>query len=159
MTTQTYEVETRTLEEEQTAVVFATVTPDAISACLGHAFEATARYLAKWGAGPVGMPFARYHRLDDGRIEVEAGFAAITPVAGEADVEPSDLPAGPAAVTMHVGPYDAIGSAYDALGSWIEAHGGVATGDPYERYLTDPNENPDPTTWRTEVVAPYRPAS
>jgi effector-binding domain-containing protein len=159
MTTQTYEIEARTLAEEQTAVVFATLTADELPAWLGRAFADVARYLTKWGAGPAGPPFARYHRLDDGRLEVEAGFPAITPVAGEGEVEPSDLPAGPAAVTVHVGPYDAMAPAYDALAAWIEGQGGTANGEPFERYLSDPEASPDPATWRAEIVAPYRPAS
>jgi effector-binding domain-containing protein len=157
MTTQAYEIEVRTLDEEQTAVVFGTVTTEELPGWLGRAFADVARYLTKWGAGPAGPPFARFHRLDEERFDAEAGFPAITPVAGEGDVEPSDLPAGPAAVTTHVGPYDAMEPAYDALRAWIEAQGATPAGDPFERYLTDPDENPDPSTWRTEVVAPYHP--
>jgi effector-binding domain-containing protein len=156
MVTQTYHVETRTFDERQTAVVLATLAAQEIGPWLGGAFEAVARYLSKWGAGPVGPPFARYHRTPDGRFEVEAGFVAITPVAGEGDVEPSDLAAGPAAVTVHVGGYGDVAAAYDALGRFVAEQGGVPDGDPYEVYLSDPRAEPDPASWRTEVVQPYR---
>ena len=43
-----------------------------------------------------------------------------------------------------------------ALVSWIDAQGGTSAGDAWEVYLTDAEEQPDPATWRTEIVQPYR---
>jgi AraC family transcriptional regulator len=31
-----------------------------------------------------------------------------------------------------------------------------AAGAPWETYLTDPGERPDPATWETEIVQPVR---
>jgi len=152
-----YEIETRTLTEQDTAVEYATLPIDEIGAWLAKAFSEVARYLGRKGAGPAGMPSARYSRRDDGRFDVEAGFPASTPTNGEGDVEPSDLPAGPAAVTVHVGPYGEIQPAYAALQAWILERGGVPEGHPSEVYFDDPNLDHDPTTWRTEVIQPYRP--
>ena len=149
-------IETRTLTEQETAVECATCSVEEISPFVGKAFGEVAAYLARKGAGPAGMPFARYHRLDDGRFEVEAGFPATTPTSGEGDVEPSELPAGTAAVLTYTGPYDAMEPAYAEVVAWIRDHGGEPAGDPWEVYLTDPEEHPDPATWRTEIVMPYR---
>ena len=152
----TYEIEARELVEQETAVEYATLPIADIGPWLGQAFKEVATYLERKGAGPVGGPFARYHPTTDDRFEVEAGFPASTPTGGEGEVEPSDLPGGPAAVTVHVGPYDAMEPAYTALRAWVREQGGEPEGDPWEVYLTDPGINPDPATWRTEVVQPYR---
>lgn len=154
-----YSIETRTLAELDTAVEYATLSPAETGPWLQKAFGEVATYLERKGAGPDGMPFARYHRTTDGRFEVEAGFPASTPTSGEGDVEPSDLPAGPAAVVVHIGPYEAMESAYTALDDWIQAHGYERRGDAWEVYFTDPNVDRDPSTWRTEVVQPYRPTA
>ncbi len=143
----TYEIETRTVDDVQTAAVFDTVAVADLPAFFATAFAEVAAYLTRWGAGPAGAPYARCHLLREGWFEIEAGFPAITPVAGEGRVEPSQLPAGTVAVTTHVGPYDTVGSAYEALFAWIAEHGGQSTGDPWEVYVA---EN------RTEVCAPYR---
>jgi effector-binding domain-containing protein len=66
------------------------------------------------------------------------------------------LPAGPVAVTVHIGPYDAMEPAYAALASWVSGRGGQLAGDPWEVYFSDPEQRPDPSTWRTEIVQPYR---
>jgi effector-binding domain-containing protein len=152
----TYEIESRTLAEQDTAVEYTTLAVTEIGPWLGKALGEVASYLARKGAGPAGMPFARYHPTSDNRFEVEAGFPASTPTAGEGEVEPSDLPGGLAAVTVHVGPYDAMEPAYAALRTWVQTHGGEPVGDAWEVYLTDPSAEPDSSTWRTEVVQPYK---
>ncbi len=152
----TYEIETRTLIEQETAVECATVRVADIGPWLAKAFNEVASYLGRKGAGPAGMPFARYHHTSDDRFEVEAGFPASTPTNGEGEIEPSELPGGLAAVTVHVGPYDAMEPAYAALRTWVHAHGGEPVGDAWEVYFSDPDTDPDPSTWRTEIFQPYR---
>jgi effector-binding domain-containing protein len=153
----TYEIQTRAVDEVQTAAVFDTVAVADMPAFFGTAYGEVAAYLTRWGAGPAGMPYARYHMLREGFFEVEAGFPAITPVAGEGRVEPSQLPAATVAVTTHVGPYDQIGPAYEALTKWIADHDGEPAGDPWEVYFSGPDV--DPAEIRTDVFAPYRPSS
>ena len=152
-----YEIRACTLTEQDTAVEYATLSISEIGPWLQKTFAEVATYLERKGASADGMPFARYHRRSDGRFDVEAGFSASTPTNGEGDVEPSDLPAGPAATTVHIGPYDTIEPAYTALRDWILERGGVPEGNAWEVYFSDPNLDHDSTTWRTEVIQPYRP--
>jgi effector-binding domain-containing protein len=145
----TYAITTRDIEEEeQTAAMFATLIEPQLEAWLQTTYVTVAAYLRRFGVGPVGRPYARYHRNDDGTFEVEAGYAATTPVPGEKDVEPSEFAAGPVATTIHVGPHAQISAAYAAIAEWLTAQGATAVGDPWEVYLGDA---------RTEVVQPYAP--
>ena len=66
------------------------------------------------------------------------------------------LPGGSVASTVHVGPYDAMVPGYQAVLSWIAAHDGEVVGDAWEVYLSHPIVEPDPATWRTEIVQPFR---
>lgn len=79
-----------------------------------------------------------------------------TAVTGEGDVKSGALPGGPTAVAMHAGPYDQLSETYAALERWIEANGLRTAGAPWESYITDPAEHPDPGDWRTEVYWPVR---
>src|SRR6476661_8710661 len=45
-------------------------------------------------------------------------------VPGQRVARPSTLPGGPAAMTTHVGPYEAMEPAYAALASWVDDQGG-----------------------------------
>jgi effector-binding domain-containing protein len=151
-----YEIDARELAEQPTAVSTTTLTVNEIGPWLGTVYSAVAEVLARAHAGPAGPPFARYRMLGDARFDVEAGFPALQTIVAEGDVTPSTLPSGPAAHTVHVGPYDAMEPAYAALDAWIREHGFEPNGAPREVYLSDPSTEPDPATWRTEVYAPYR---
>jgi effector-binding domain-containing protein len=150
-----YDVHAEARNAQMTAVARATLTVAEVGPWLGKTFAAIAALLAERQAGPAGPPFARYHMLGEGRFEVEAGFPADRQIEGNGDVQPSELPGGQAAVTVHVGPYDQMEPAYQALASWVSEHGGELAGDAWEVYFSDPSMEPDPATWRTEIVQPY----
>ncbi|HEX5995953.1 MAG TPA: GyrI-like domain-containing protein [Jiangellales bacterium] len=153
----TQEVTSRQLTETYTAVVRGEMPVDELPAWLAGVFPTVANYLRETGVIAIGPPFARFAFL--GRVAaVEAGFPVPTEITGDGLVEPSTLPGGPAAVTMHVGSYQDLDKVYLAVRSWVSQHGYVTTGPHWEVYLTDPTVEPDPTCWRTDVVLPYRPA-
>jgi effector-binding domain-containing protein len=146
-------------DPQPTAVVRATVTITDVGAWIGQAFDAAAGACAAQGVEMAGMPFGRFHAEGGGRFEAEAGFPVVSPIEAAGEVVPSQLPGGPVVVTVHVGPYDQVEPAYLAAATWVAEQGGTLDGDAWEVYLSDPDAEPDPATWRTEVVQPYQPAS
>jgi effector-binding domain-containing protein len=64
------------------------------------------------------------------------------------------LPGGSTATTIQSGPYETLTEAYAALEKWIERNGLRPAGPPWEDYITDPAESPDPKDWKTEVCWP-----
>ena len=58
-------------------------------------------------------------------------------------------------MTGHTGPYGRMEPAYEAINTWLMEHGVEVEGPAWEVYHTDANEQPDPATWRTEIVQPY----
>lgn len=146
------------LDERPAAVMRTTIEVEAIPAFLEHAFAATAEHIESQGADFAGPPFARYTPVDadKGVFIVEAGFPSTREVTGHGAVESSTLPGGEAVVTTHVGPYEAMQPVYEAIGEWIIHHGAVAVGPAWEVYYADPDLEPDPQTWRTDVVQPFR---
>jgi AraC family transcriptional regulator len=115
-------------------------------------------YAQKNGIALTGLPFTRYVDVGPGLLTIEPGMR-IAP-AGEdlksidPEIVSDTLPAGPAATTTHIGPYEKLSDAYAAIQQWIEAEGFVAAGAPWESYVTDPAEYPDPKDWKTEVFWP-----
>jgi effector-binding domain-containing protein len=153
-----YQVSSRVFPEQPTLVMFAKVTVSEIPQFLGKAYGAVTSQVTRSGLTFVGPPFARCRALDDeySEFEIEAGFPVDRQAHAAGEVEPSTLPAGLAAVVTHIGSYDQMMPAYEAIASWIAEHNGVVDGAPWEIYYTDPNEQPDPATWRTEIVQPYK---
>jgi AraC family transcriptional regulator len=81
---------------------------------------------------------------------------ARTPTSIEVDVVEDTLPGGPAATTVHAGSYETLSDAYGAVEAWMQSHGLPSAGAPWESYITDPTEHPDPRDWKTEVCWPVR---
>jgi AraC family transcriptional regulator len=87
--------------------------------------------------------------VDEKGVDMEVAV----PVAGAVEEEwPEgihviELPAGPAAMTLHVGPYEECGAAYEAIDLWMHEHGREPKGPCWEVYLTDPADQPDPREW------------
>lgn len=152
----THNIETRSLVETPTAAVFATMAVEELGIWIPQALEQVAMYLGRLGLGPVGMPYVRYHPSEPGTFEVEAGFPATGPCPESDGVRPSALPGGPAACLLYTGPYESMGNAYEALSGWLAAEGKEPDGDMWEVYLSDPDQEPDPTRWQTEIYQPYR---
>jgi effector-binding domain-containing protein len=136
------------------ASIRTTARSDQLGEILGQLFGEVSGYLGALGVQPSGPPFARYHSWGEDEFDMEAGFPVPAPVAGTARVQASELPGGPLVSTWHVGPYDTIEGAYEALEAWAEAHERELAEGPWEVYWTDPNEVPNPAEWKTKVVWP-----
>jgi AraC family transcriptional regulator len=121
-----------------------------MGACFGKAFP----YAMQSGVPLAGRPFTRYLSTGPGLFTIESGcvLAAATPGAGE--VEAATLPGGPAAVAMHGGAYDTLSETYAEMERWMEKNGMRPGAAPWESYITDPAEHPDPANWRTEIYWP-----
>jgi AraC family transcriptional regulator len=113
------------------------------------------------GIAFTGYPITRYLETSMGLVTLETGMRVTAhgddwPAGGggEGDVLAETLPGGPAAVTIHAGPYDQLPAAYAELEEWIATNGFRPIGAPWEAYLNDPADHPDPQDWKTEVCWP-----
>jgi AraC family transcriptional regulator len=105
----------------------------------------------------AGFPLARYVSTGPGLWTVEAAVPLAAPATGEGEMQSGVLPAGPLALGVHGGPYDQLTDTHAAIERWIEANSYRAAGAPWEWYVTDPGEHPNPADWRTEVYWPLQP--
>jgi AraC family transcriptional regulator len=102
----------------------------------------------------AGFPLARYVSTGPGLWTVEAAIPLAAPATSEGEMEAGLLPAGPVALGIHAGPYDQLPETHVAMERWIEGNGYKTGGPPWEWYVTDPGEHPNPADWRTEVYWP-----
>jgi AraC family transcriptional regulator len=113
------------------------------------------------GIALTGPPLARYPEASLGFVTIEPGMPVATaPDAASLATEPGlihdTLPGGLVAFTTHEGPYDKLHDAYAAIETWIASEGLTPAGAPWESYVTDPGDYPDPKDWRTEVFWPVK---
>jgi effector-binding domain-containing protein len=105
-----------------------------------------------------GPPFLLMHHSLDAETggDVEICAPVPEPFLAENGVHGREIEATTAVTTVHRGPYDAIGPAYQTLTGWAREHEREIVGPPREVYLTDPQETPDPADYLTEVQLPIR---
>jgi effector-binding domain-containing protein len=120
-------------------------------------------WLRQHGIAPGGAPFFRYNVIDmERQLEIEFGVPTNEGVAGDGRVRPGRLPAGRYASLLHRGHYDELYDANAVLIGWAKERAirfdvektdaGDKFGCRLEIYRTDPQEEPDPTKWETEVA-------
>lgn len=140
--------------EQPTAGIREKVLMTELTEFFGRAFQETMAALAAQGVQPAGPPFGKYYGTPSDVVDVEAGFpvsAAITPAG---DVVPGSLPAGKVVETVHVGPYDTMDTSYAAVQRFMAEKGLTPGRVMWESYLSDPEAEPDPATWRTQICWP-----
>ncbi len=151
-----YTVDIITLEEQPTLTIRFKVAPAQVAAKLAEVLPAVGMYTAEAGIQPSGQPFSRYHEVDADMLDIEAGMPVSGPATGKGEIQARTLPGGRIAMTWHVGPYDQLGSAHEALTQWVTDNNHTPAGAPWEVYVTDPGEEPDPGKWRTQVFLPLK---
>lgn len=106
------------------------------------------------GAKAMGVPFARVHSNEDGLVDLEAGIAVQQPIEEKGRVKNSELPGGKCVTCWHVGPYDKLAGARQALLEHLETEKLKARGGAWMVFWTDPGMVPDPAKWKTQLFVP-----
>jgi effector-binding domain-containing protein len=92
-------------------------------------------------------------------VDVEAGVPIAEAIPTTNRIKVYELPAmEQAACTIHKGPYENIGEAYNALMAWIQENGYQIIGNDRELYLTSPADTQNPNEYVTEIQFPVEKA-
>ena len=160
--TMEYTISRRELGAQPVLVVRRRVRRAEIAATIGAELPKVFLHAQQRGIAIAGYPITRYLETSLGMVTLETGMRVTahdgewTAAGGEGDVLAETLPGGPAAVTVHSGPYDQLPAAYAAVEQWIAVNGFHPASAPWEVYLNDPADHPHPQDWKTEVCWPLR---
>ena len=110
--------------------------------------------LAAQGIAPAGPVFTHHRRRPTDTFDFELSVPVSGPVVAAGRVQPGEWPAMRVARTVHHGPYEGLPEAWGEFMAWIDANSHTLASDLWECYLTNPDSNPDPATWQTELNQP-----
>jgi effector-binding domain-containing protein len=99
-------------------------------------------FVKKNGIKTDGQNVAVYRGAPDG-VAIEAGPRLLERIEGA-----TAMPSGLAAMVIHMGPYELLGRAHDAIVQWCAANGRVLEGTNWEVYG---HHEEDPARRRTDV--------
>jgi len=129
---------------------------DMVSAKLGEWYGAIMAHCGENGITPAGQPFAMYHSWDGSATRMTAGIPLSEATEGKDQIESGTMYAGSALKVTYVGPYEGTESAHMSINTYIEENGKEFAGAPWEVYVSDPGNEPDPNNYITEIYYPIK---
>jgi effector-binding domain-containing protein len=155
----TYEFATHQIPTTGIISIRDQIVPDAFPAFLGGAFPELFEFVGRHGIATLGHPFVMYHAFGPDVIDAEVCVPVAAPGPTTDRIQARTLPATEVVRTLHIGPYEELGSAYAALTEWVSDHGFVSGAPVRERYLTGVTDDVPPSAYRTELDMPIEPAA
>ncbi|MEQ1843709.1 MAG: GyrI-like domain-containing protein [Verrucomicrobiales bacterium] len=137
-----------------TAFIHVTVSWEGIREVMGPGIAELLAEVSAQGIAPTGPVFTHHRRRPTDTFDFEISIPVSAPITATGRVQPGTWPAMKVARTSYRGPYEGLGEAWPEFMEWIEANGHTQAPDLYECYVTGPESNPDPSTWRTELTRP-----
>jgi effector-binding domain-containing protein len=140
-----YQVHVCPVESQLTAVVCFRATCDELATVIPRACGEVWEFMRSSGLPRPGSHLALYL---DGEMNIECGAEVHQPFTGNGRVICSATPAGLVATAAHLGPYDRLKEAHEAVLRWCADRGYELAGPSWEVYghWTD-----DPAQLRTDI--------
>ena len=136
------------------------VTMQGLPGVVDHDIPELFGWLASRSVAPAGPPFIRYLHVEmDAELRIELGVPVDVEPRVDGRIRSGTLQAGRYLTLLHVGPYAGLVQANAELQRWAQERGirwqiddASAWGGRVERYLSDPSQERDPSTWKTELA-------
>ena len=141
-------------DTQPTAVIHLTIPRAEIQDLMGPAISEVMAAVAAQGMAPAGPVFSHHLRMDPAMFDFEVGVPVRVPISAMGRVSPSQLPAATVARVVYRGTYDGLGPAWAEFSAWLADEGHATAPDLWESYVSGPEWNKDPATWRTELNRP-----
>jgi effector-binding domain-containing protein len=140
-----------------------TVTMKGMATVMPENMPKLVHWLDAHNVKPTGPEFIRYLKVDmEKGLEIEIGLPVAKSVAGDRMVKPGVLPAGRYVSLTHFGHYSGLVAPNAQLQEWAKTKGltwkmnktksGEEWAGRVEFYKTDPDKQPDPGKWETEIL-------
>lgn len=121
--------------------------PQAFAKHLPAAWQA----LTEAGVTELGPPSSLYHEMDDAICDLTIGIELGPGAEAPDGLDVSEVPPGPEAKLDFYGPYERIREGFGELVQWCQENGRTPASRARERYITDPQSEPDSSKWLTEL--------
>jgi effector-binding domain-containing protein len=141
-------------ERQIAAVIHITVPRDQIQTVMEPAIKEVLAAISDQELTLAGPLFAYHLTTSPESFDFQVGFPVSEAVKPVGRVKAGALPATRVARTVYQGPYEGLFGAWKEFGQWIKTQDLERGGTLWERYVTGPETDLDPSTWRTELNVP-----
>lgn len=112
--------------------------------------------LSRQGIAPTGPVFDHHFTAPDTHFDFEIGVPTSELVTPVGRMIASDRPAFRAVRAVLTGGYDQLPEAWPQFMKWIADHGIEPADDFWQVFAKGPESDPDPASWRTELIRAVR---
>ncbi|NLJ07879.1 MAG: hypothetical protein GX437_09440 [Sphingobacteriales bacterium] len=134
--------------------------PSEIHAFMAESYQAIMTFIQKNNIQCTGPLASFYFSYDENMKTMEAMPAVPVPLETNVrlpdGMQYHDIAPGNSVMVIHIGAYEGLASAWNALEKYIKDKNLEVNGAPFEVYLTDPNVDKDTAHWQTQVVFPIK---
>lgn len=146
--------ELRPRPESQYIAINATLPESEISEALGNMYQELMQFAAAEKIEITNAPFAIVYAYSPEKMDFAACLPVNKKLNGKGKIVAGTLTPGLNAEIDYYGPYENTGAAHEAMETWLTQNGKKVSGPPYEVYVTDPGQEPDPNKWLTRICYP-----
>ena len=144
------------LPARRAAVIHAEASIEELPETFARIFPAVYGALTEQGVTDMGHVIAVYHSMDANQMSLSAGIEIGDGVEPPEPLEVLEMPACEAVKADHYGPYDQLGQTHESIWTYVQEQGRQPISGPIERYITDPEAEPDQSKWHTEILLPLQ---
>lgn len=123
---------------------------------MGQLYGELHTFMSESGIEAACSPLAVYYSYDDKETEFEVGIPVEEVPELTGNIKKREIPAGKYLATVHYGPYEELVKAYEAIQKYMEENEKVMAGNPWEKYVTDPEKEANPKKWITKIYFPVQ---
>lgn len=153
----TGEIRVETLKSQRALATKTKVAMEEMDTKMEECFDKVNETIQKYNLQMTGAPFAIWHEWnEDGESTMECGIPVSKPVKITGDVRVISTYRGKVVTALHAGSYETSGNTWEALDKYIEENNLEVNGAPWEVYLADPSNEPDPEKYRTQIYYPVK---
>jgi len=113
--------------------------------------------LERQGIAPAGPVFDHHFPAPDTHFDFEIGVPTAKPVIAHGRVIPSERPSFRAAKVVLAGDYEQLPDAWPEFMQWIAGQGHQTASDFWQIFVQGPETDPDPASYRTELIRALKP--
>ena len=141
---------------QATAVIRLHILSEECPQHFGPAVQELFAELGRQGIAPVGPMFDHHFATPGTHFDFEIGVPVSKSVAPNGRVIPSERPAFRAVKAVLVGDYEQLPEAWPQFMEWITEQGLQTVTDFWQVFAKGPESDPDPASWRTELIRALR---
>ena len=130
----TYEIRVEQVESRTIASVRRRSRIDQLSTVVPSGCGDVWNFIRSAGIADPGRNLAVYRNYDGAELDAEIGVEVASPFNSDGEVSCSATPAGTVATTVHLGPYNRLGEANDAILQWCRDNHRELAGPSWEIY-------------------------